>query len=378
MKYLKTILILIILFNAGCVTSLIRTTAHRDENAYTGFGKNPGREFVIDQNLSDSLSLKWQNSANGSFTNSSVVVYDSLVFVNDLSGRIYCYNFENGKKAGQLKNQGTIFTSPFIYKFYVIYAAADDDENITHLVYYDYVAGEIRHDVQVEGRCLTQIIGTPDAVIFNTENGNIYKYDMDGKELWKTETKSMVHSSPSMGNDVIFFGNDDGELLGINTDDGKILYRKKTGKSFFSGTAVSGNTAYTGSDDGNLYAVDLKSGNVKWKFSSGARIIMTPSVTSSVIYFGNLSGDLFCINKEDGTQCWKISTGGILNATPYASDNYLVVPDLNDKFYFVDRKNGEITRTYLLDGRNKLSPLIFRNTLFIGFDRGELQAYEFK
>ena len=105
---------------------------------------------------------------------------------------------------------------------------------------------------------------------------------------------------------------------------------------------------------------------------------MTPSVTSSEIYFGNLKGDLFCINKKDGKKIWQTSTGGVLNATPYAADNYLVVPDLNDKFYLVNRNNGHIKRTYPVDGRTRLSPLIFRNTLFIGFDRGELQAYEFK
>ena len=105
---------------------------------------------------------------------------------------------------------------------------------------------------------------------------------------------------------------------------------------------------------------------------------MTPSVTTSEIYFGNLSGDLFCINKNDGKLIWKTSTGGVLNATPYAANNLLVVPDMDDKFYFVNRNNGEITHTYTLEGKTQLSPVIFRNLLFIGYDRGELQAYEFK
>ncbi len=378
MRYIKPILVILLVFTAGCASSLIRTTVHRDEDAYTSFGKNPGREFFIDRDISDSISLKWENDANGSFTNSSVVVYDSLVFVNDLSGRIFCYNFGNGDEIGQLKNAGAVFSSPFIYKYYLIYAAADDEENTTHLRYYDYVLGEMQHEVEAEGRCVTEIIGTPDEVIFNTENGNIYKYDLTGNEIWKTQTNSVVHSSPSMNKNVIIFGNDDGEIVGINNEDGKILYRKKIGKSFFCGTAVSGDVAYTGNDDGNLYALDLKSGEIKWQFHSGARIIMTPVVASDDIYFGNLGGDLFCISKNDGTQIWKTSTGGVLNATPYAANNLLVVPDLNHKFYFVNRKNGEITRTYHVDGRNKLSPLIFRNLLFIGFDRGELQAYEFK
>ncbi len=378
MRYINLLAVILLFLVEGCASSLIRTNAQRDNNAYTSFGKNPGRQFFTDQNISDSVSLKWQNDANGSFTNSSVVVSDSLVFVNDLSGRIFCFNFETGDKIGQLKNDGAVFSSPYIYRFLVIYAAADDKDDITRLKYYDYVLGKLLNDVEVEGRCLTEIIGTPDAVIFNTENGNVYKYDLYGKKIWETLTNSMVHSSPSMENDIIVFGNDSGEILGINSDNGKILYRKKTGRSFFCGSAVSGNVVYIGNDDGNLFALDLKSGNIIWKFQSGARITMTPCVTSSEIYFGNLSGDLFCLGRDDGKLIWKTSTGGLLNATPYASNNYLVVTDLNDKFYFVRRDNGEIKNTYHVDGRIRLSPLIFRNTLFIGFDRGELQAYEFK
>ncbi len=378
LKNLIYIFYFLLLLAAGCATSRIQTEVRRDDNAYTGFGKNPAREFFINENITDSLSLKWENSANGGFTNSSVIVYDSLVFVNDLSGRIFCYDFATGKKIGQLKNEGAVFSSPFIYKLNLIYADAVDNKNITHLIYYDFVRGETKYDIEAEGRCVTEIIGTPEAVIFNTEDGNVYKYDMHGKQVWKTSIQSAVHSSPSMSNGIIVFGNDDGELIGINSEDGKILYRKKMGESFFCGTTVSGDIVYTGNDNGNLYAVDLKTGQIKWQFSSGARITMTPSVTSREIYFGNLNGDLYSLNRSTGKLIWKTTTGGVLKATPYAAENFLVVPDLNKKFYFVNRKSGEITRTFLVDGRNKLSPLIFRNTLFIGYDRGEVQAYEFK
>ncbi len=378
MKFAAYIFYFLLLLSAGCAASLIKTAAHRDDNAYTGFGKNPAREFYTENSISDSLALKWENNANGGFSNSSVTVYDSLVFINDLSGRIYCYNFATGKKVGQLKNEGAVFSSPYIYKFYLIYADAVADENITHLRYYDFVMGDMKYDVEVDGRCETEIIGTPEAIIFNTEDGNVYKYDMFGKEVWKTATNSSVHSSPSMNDGIIVFGNDDGELIGISSDEGKILYRKKIGESFFCGTAVSGDVIYVGNDNGNLYAVELKTGKVIWKFDSGARIMMTPSVLTSEIYFGNLKGNLYCLNKSTGKLLWKTPTGGVLKSTPYAAKNLLVVPDLNKKFYFVNRNNGEITRYYLVDGRNKLSPVIYRNTLFIGFDRGVLQAYEFE
>jgi outer membrane protein assembly factor BamB len=129
--------------------------------------------------------------------------------------------------------------------------------------------------------------------------------------------------------------------------------------------------------NGNLYAIDIQNGNVIWKYYSGARIIMAPSAVNGNIYFGNLAGELFCIS-DKGDLIWKISTGGILNATPFATENFLIVPDMDKKFYFVDIKSGKIVKTYNVDGRIRLSPVIFRNILLIGYGRGDLQAYEFK
>ena len=378
LKLLIIIWLLSILFISGCAASLIKTSVHNDTDPYSTFGRTTAREFFIDDHISDSLHLKWQNDVFGSFNNSSVVITDSLVFINDLSGRIFCFHTKDGKRIGQLKNDGAVFTSPYINKFNIIYAVADDKENISRLRYYNFSEGKMKNDIEVKGRCVTQIIGFPEGIIFNTEDGNVYRYDMNGNEVWQTKTSSVVHSSPSMQDNIIVFGNDEGEILGVDSEKGKLIYREKIGESFFGGSSISGTKAYIGNDNGNLYCIDIHSGDIVWKFNSLARIVMVPNVTDSKIYFGNLSGDLFCLNKSDGSLIWKTSTDGILDATPYAAENLLVVPDLNKKFYFVNAANGKIEKTFMVDGRSKLSPVIFRNLLFIGFDKGELQAYEFK
>jgi outer membrane protein assembly factor BamB len=378
LKLLNVIWLLLFLLISGCAASLIKTAVHKDNNPYSTFGKTSAREFFINDPISDSLQLKWENDVNGSFDNSSVVITDSLVFINDLSGRVFCFRLNDGKRVGQIKNDGAVFTSPYIDKYNIIYVAADDKENTSHLKYYNFSEGKIKHDIEVKGRCVTQIIGFQDGIIFNTENGNVYRYDLNGNEVWQTKTSSVVHSSPSMNNNIIIFGNDVGEILGIDADNGKILYKKQTGESFFGGSCISGTNAYIGNDNGILYCIDIHTGEVVWDFDSHARIVMVPNALDSKIYFGNLNGDLFCLNKSDGNLIWKSSTDGILDATPYAAENFLVVPDLNKKFYLVNINNGEIEKTFMVDGRTKLSPVIFKNLLFIGFDKGELQAYEFK
>lgn len=227
LKLLISTTILLFLLITGCSSSIKQINVHKDLNPYSGYGRNPSREFFVNQNISDSLSLLWQNDINGGFDNSSVAIYDSLVFINDLSGRIYCFKIKNGKQVGLLKNDGAVFTTPYVYKYQVIYTAADDKENVTHLRYYDFTKGKMKYDIEAEGRCVTEIIGTPEGIIFNTENGIVYNYDINGMEVWKTRTESVVHSSPSMKDSIIVFGNDNGEILGIDCEKGKVLYREK-------------------------------------------------------------------------------------------------------------------------------------------------------
>ena len=104
---------------------------------------------------------------------------------------------------------------------------------------------------------------------------------------------------------------------------------------------------------------------------------MNPAYDEENIYVGNLKGELFSLNKNNGKLNWKLETTGIFNATPFITLNKIIQPDLNEKLFLVDKNKGVITKTYYFDGRLSLSPVYYRNKLFIGYDRGILGVYEF-
>jgi len=117
----KILLIIIPIMLFGCARSIIKYSTKLDENPYQMFGKNPSREFYVPQSISDSLILKWENDSYGSFQNSSVSVYGDLVFVNDLSGRVFCFQFDTGKEIGYVKyGGGSVFSTPILYKSYIV------------------------------------------------------------------------------------------------------------------------------------------------------------------------------------------------------------------------------------------------------------------
>lgn len=375
----KFFLLFISFLLSSCSRSLIRIESVGAENySYSMFGKVPSRNFYYNKTISDSIIKVWENDAHGGFNNTSVTIYNNLIFAGDLSGRVFCYNLENGEELGQLKKGGAIYSAPLILDNKIIFANVLGDENKSELYIYNFNLGDQILEKDITGRVMTDMILLKDSFVFNTNDGRIYKYDFKGNQVWTLNTKSFVHSSPACSENKIVFGNDDGEIIAVNEADGKLIYQKKIGESFFSSAAFSGDTVFIGNDNGFLYALNSETGNIFWKYDTGARITITPAFDNKYIFIGNLKGNLFALNKSSGKEIWKTSFDGVLNSTPLVTNNYLIVPNLNQQFYFIDKVSGKTIKTVDVDGRIKFSPVIKDNYLIMAYENSKIAAYEFK
>jgi outer membrane protein assembly factor BamB len=368
---------IIIIVVGGCGKSLIEITAKADDDPYPMFGKTPSRNFYVPVTVSDSLVLKWEADVHGSFKNSSVTIYDEYVFTSDLGGRIFVFDIENGKQVGMLKSKDAIFSAPLIFKSLVVYAVAEEKYNLSELIYYDYKNGQELFNQEIYSRVLSEMIAIEDGVIFLTESGRINRYNLAGKSVWQTETKVTTHSSPSLENGIIIFGNDNGEVITVNVETGEIINRIEIGGIFTGVPTIDQNIAYMSNNDGRIYAFDLDSLEGIWEFDTGARILMSPAVDDQNVIIGNLSGSLFSLNKLDGGINWGQKYKGLFNSTPLLTERRIIISDLFRSYYIVDKETGGLNKIILLDGRAKLSPVYFNDLLFIGYDRGVVRAYEF-
>jgi outer membrane protein assembly factor BamB len=377
MGLLKKILSCIVcLLLTGCGPTSIKLNTVIDDSAYSMFGKIPERNFYLPVSITDSLNERWEAETNGSFTNSSVAFSDSFVFINDLSGRITCFRNDNGKRVGQLKNSGTVFSTPVIHKFLVIYCDAYNSEDRSNLVVYDFSLGKTINETEFPGRVLTQLIKTEGGVVFVTEGGVVMKYNFLGHKLWENYTGVFVHSSPAAGKGKILFGNDAGEVIAVDEKTGQMLYRKPIGSPIYGNPTLSDGLAYLGDDSGMLYCLDLSNGDLIWTYQSGADIVANPVCNNSFVVAGNLKGDIFKLNKSTGELIWTLNLGGVINATPFLTSNRIIVPELSGKVYFLDSGSGEIRKTLTFDTRVRLAPTIIGKYLYVGIDKGILKSYE--
>lgn len=374
---MKYILIISVLFFSACAPSVINLNIKKGLSSYEQFGKTGSREFIYNGSISDSIKLIWESEINGSFPNSSITAYDNYIFINDLSGRIYCFDFTNGKRMGLLKFSGAVYTTPVISNTTIIFALAQPDKMRSLLYYYDFNSGKNLYEKEIPGLVLTEIIKVEDGVIFNTENGKVFKYSFSGDMIWEYDTGSPTHCSPALGNKRIIFGNNSGEVIVLNSESGSLILRNKIGDPFFGGAAIDGNRAYIGNDNGFIYAINLMNGNIEWEYDTGFRIKMVPVINHNSIVIGNLKGKIFSLSKDSGELNWKTDTKGVLNSSPLVADNLILISDLNEKYHFIDFFSGEIKKSIELDGRGKLSPVIYNDLLFIGYDNGIIRAYEF-
>ncbi len=369
--------IIIIVLLEACSITIIKVNTKIDPNAFSMYGGTSQRNFFVPQTVGDSLKLKWESSTSGGFANTSVTISDTLVFIGDLSGKVYAFNFYNGKEIGYLKDKGAVYGAPIISKFLIVYAVAVPDDNESILYFYNFSDGTIFRDIKVPGRIINEIVRTNDGYVAATEDGKIFKYNSYGLPGWKTKIDSHIHGSPAYENGLIVLGDDDGEIICLSNQDGKIIYKNKIGGFFPGGASIKNGTAFLGNDNGNIYAIELKTGKIIWQFDTGARILMTPAFDDQNIYAGNLEGDLFALDLKSGNVKWKFHSEGLFNVTPLITNNFLFVPDLNGELHIISKENGKADKTLKLDGRAKLTPVLYKNILFIGFDRGILQAYEF-
>ena len=375
MKKIILIILPLLILN-GCSQSLIKIITEDVLPPKLNSVRTASGNYFLPVTVGDSVKKLWEADLHGGLSNTTISSYNNYIFVSDLSGWITCININSGKKAGVLKERGGIFSSPVLHNFVLIYPVSVYNEDYSILVYYNFKTGSENKKIKIKGKITGELVKENEYLIFNTEDGNVYKYDFYGEKIWESRTNINTHSSPAVNNGIIAFGNNAGEVIALDEKSGKVIYRKKINASVYGSPSISGDTLYIGDDSGNLYAVKLNKGQIIWRFQSGSRIRCTPVFNTNKIFLCSMNGKLYCLNKNNGNLEWESNLGGLLNATPLLTNNYLVAADLDGKLYLVNTDTGKIGKTIETEGRCKLSPGISGNILIAGYDYNTIAAYE--
>lgn len=272
-------------------------------------------------------------------------------------------------------------------------------------------------------------------VYVGCDSGTLFALNLsDGSVKWRSQTaaatqpssssqpdRPAIQSSPTVHDDLVFFGDMDGVMHGVAKADGKQRWTYKTGAEIVSSVNCLEDRALFGSYDGILYCVDAKSGKEIWKFETEGKVHATPGIyrakDGDFAVIAGCDANMRLMNIKDGKQAAAVEIGGYCGASPPIVGSIAYVGTFSNQVVGVDLDKKSLRWTYenpdrqfpylssaavsgqsvVLGGRDKLvhcldgqtgkeiwkfqtqgridsSPVIVGNRVFVGSSDGNLYA----
>jgi outer membrane protein assembly factor BamB len=314
--------------------------------------------------------VKWSFKTGGAIV-SSPAIADGVVYITSLDGHLFAIDQETGKEKWNFKSRMPIASSPAISGGNVYFvssagslAAIDDANGKPKWVF----ATEFERKFEAKNLhgypSPAQTI--PDAwdiwtsspavangkVYFGSGDGNVYAVTADtGIEVWKVQTKDVVHASPAVYNNTVYIGSWDSYFYAFDAETGQEKWTFKAGEDniihnqvgFQSSPAVVDGTVYVGCRDGHLYALDAANGRKKWDYSTNKSWVNgTPAVRNGVVYVGTSDSSRFmAIDAKNGHLIWNFNAKAYVFSSAALAGGLAYVGAHNGKLYAVDAKTGK-------------------------------------
>ncbi len=145
-------------------------------------------------------------------------------------------------------------------------------------------------------------------------DGSFYAVNSEtGKLVWVFKTGNIIHTTPAISGNKIFFGSFDGYVYSLDLKSGELLWKFKTvGHRYFPKGEVQGspsvykNLVFIGARDYNVYALDQERGYCHWNKSFTRGWGLSNNIHDSILYIGSADERvLIAAEPESGKELWK-------------------------------------------------------------------------
>lgn len=228
-----------------------------------------------------------------------------------------------------------------------------------------------------------------------------------GTLIWKLDAKFPVSSKAAIAGDLVCFecGN---ILTGVDRKTGKVRweflarpFRPIASMDLTdyhrSSPVIEGNVAYFGDDWGNLNGVDVRDGKLVFQYTTPTQrpIRATPAVSKGMVFFGDWEGEVYAVSLADKKLVWQHTQQdcrpyyGAVVSEFVVQDGLVYFGSQHDVFAPLDIATGQPVWTYvepkhsylpatplIHEGRVITATTIFTNSVLC-LDKGAL-AWAFK
>jgi outer membrane protein assembly factor BamB len=293
-------------------TPFVATPVIQDSVVY--IGGTDGRLYAL--NVADGTQ-KWKTSptTNASIFTANPLIKNGVVYIGDYGGKCHAYNVSDGSTkwtydiASPYRN---INTTPVLNGNTVYFASYDG-----RIYALDAGTGAGKFATPSTGNPITSGMAFANGVIYVGALPKVYAFDATtGAIKWITPAPQFTQysSSPTVVNNVVYIGGEDGIMYAFKTADGTILWSKVLGTgSIVSSPVYKNGNIYVGNGDGKMFALQSSTGNIVWQNNDAAstrNIYSGPTISERAIYSGTLEGKIIAMDINTGTTKWISSING--------------------------------------------------------------------
>ena len=315
---------------------------------------------------------------------------DPLGYIANTNGQMICFHLISGAFSWVVSTSAIITSSPLIFQDTVYIS------NSQRIYAINKMNGRTKYTIKKPVISSPVISNDGKFLIFGDMDGNIYGA-IDGKIIWTYKVSAGIYSSPAISYDdkTVVFGSDDKFVYALNVNTGTFKWKTETESVVRSSPAISttGNV-YIGSGfgDGNLYCLKLSDGKIKWKYQTGNGISSSPSISSdnTKVFVGSSDNYIYALDAFNSHLLWKVKTEADVESSPALSeDGSVLYQGSNDgHIYAIEIESGNIRFKYYIRNAITSSIALSRggeimffgsNTVLYSIGSGRLNQYgEFK
>ena len=188
----------------------------------------------------------------------------------------------------------------------------------------------------------TVLKGVGGAALLTAFGGIGAAADQEADVRWTFGADGFVESSPTIVDDVVYVGDEGGNVYAVDANAGRKRWVFSTGAQIRSDAQVVGGTVYIGSTDENVYAIDAESGEERWHFETGAYVNSSPTRVGDTVYVGSEDTNVYALDAETGEERWRYTTGDIVTNAPTVVDGLVYVGSRDETVYALNADTGDL------------------------------------
>lgn len=355
------------------VIPAVQETAAAD---WPGFRGTSGRTGVAQGTpFSKEPGVRWQTDVGGRIENPAAVANGMVYVPSGGPNGLLALDAQSGREVWHVAGIGGVSA---VADSVLIVRDGGTDESNDDLIALDAKTGAERwRHAKSQDAGWTPVIDKGVVYIPALPNAMQALDIQTGETIWSMELPGAVTKSASLSDEMVIFGNTDGNLYALSRDDGQIIWTASLMGGVIGVPAIDRGQIFVSIREGDkpgLHALDLATGKVLWSHTGSSADVRYAAVSGGIVYFPSLDGTLTALNAADGTQKWQLKTGGPIEGSPVVAGTVVYQVSEDGQLYAVDGETGTTIWTFALDGPSSVETPVAGDVIYVFSQTGTVYA----